>query len=67
MICPECKKERLQLAPFYKGGKATTMCTVCALKEKNEYHGLPEGTRFGGAIANQMYEDEIAFEKKGKK
>ena len=47
MICPECKKERLQLAPFFKGGKAITMCAVCALKVKNEYHGLPEGTRFG--------------------
>ena len=63
MICPECKKERLKLAPFYKGGKAITMCAICALKEKNEYHILPEGTPFGGQIAQQMYEDEIKFEK----
>jgi hypothetical protein len=39
------------------------LCPICALKERNALHGLPEDTPFQGPIARQMYEEALSYVK----
>jgi hypothetical protein len=64
--CPNCHNTfpaRL-LAPLITNEGAFELCPICALKVRNALHGLPEDTPFQGEIAQQMYEEALAYVKK---
>jgi len=50
---------------FIDGGYMS-VCGVCALEIRNEAFGLPEGTPFGGEMAQEIYEETLEY-LKGKK
>ena len=49
----------LAIQPFFAGGQYFPMCPICALRTRNEMHGLPPDTPFQGEMAQQMYEDFV--------
>ena len=63
-VCDVCKKERLVIVPHFINSEYVEMCAICALKQRNEFHGLPEGTLFHGEMANELWEREVAHEGK---
>lgn len=68
-ICVKCEEEFPDeiLSPMIGGGGPEgLMCGVCALKERNEFHGLPEDTPFQGEIAQQFYEQALAIKERRK-
>lgn len=43
-----------------------SVCPICALRRRNATHGLPLNTPFTGEIAQSMYEQAIAYDRKRK-
>ena len=68
MKCSNCKRnfpsELVQ--PMFIDGGYMSVCGVCALEIRNEAFGLPEGTPFGGEMAQEIYEETLEY-LKGKK
>jgi hypothetical protein len=65
--CPNCNNtfpSRL-LAPMTTSAGTFVLCPICTLKVRNALHGLPEETPFQGEIAQQMYEEALAYVKNG--
>lgn len=61
--CELCKKRRLNVSVLHMSVKETKrVCAICALKERNKHHHLPENTPFKGHQANLMLEKEIVYE-----
>jgi len=66
-ICVECKEEFPSeiLSPLITSeGNTGLLCGVCALKLRNELHGLPLNTPFKGEIAQWLHEKAMKIKKK---
>lgn len=68
--CVECleKFPAEILSPMITSeGNTGLLCGVCALRLRNEAHGLPLGTPFQGEVAQWMYEEAMKLkESRGK-
>ena len=58
--CEQCKKK--YPAHLF----STPVCPICALRNRNAIHGLPENEPFQGEIAASMYDEAIAFDEQRK-
>ncbi len=56
--CPQCKQK--YPGEIMMGG----VCPICALKNRNETHGMPANTPFQGEIASDLHAQAVAFDKK---
>ena len=66
MKCQKCKRnypDRLINNGNFNG-EWIDCCPICALKMRNEIHGLPPETPFNGEIAQGMYDEAVAYAKK---
>lgn len=57
--CKECKfnyKNEEVMQPLITSKGTQLLCAICALKVRNQLHGLPENTPFQGEQAQYMYE-----------
>ena len=57
--CNECNKTfpAWLIHPLTSSNGTCYQCPICALKEINELHGLPEDEPFFGETANYMWEE----------
>ena len=65
--CHECGEKFPSeiLSPMMVCGEYTGLiCGVCALKIRNETHGLPIDTPFQGEVAQWMYEKALEIKHK---
>lgn len=46
---------------LYTSEGYTYACPICALKQTNKLHGLPENTPFQGEMAREYYEEAINY------
>jgi hypothetical protein len=49
------------MAPFVTSYGTVVCCPICALKQRNEMHGLPKSTPFHGETARDMYDEAIQY------
>lgn len=49
------------LSDFVSSSGRVQSCPICALRELNIIHELPEGTPFQGEVAAQMYEEAVQY------
>lgn len=61
--CDECKLKFPDelISPLVGNNGHINVCGVCALKLRNEAHGLSADTPFTGEIAKQMYDDALDY------
>lgn len=66
--CQRCKRTVPShcVSPLVMGGggeglRQIMLCAVCALEVRNADLGLPKNTPFQGEIANDMYEEAMAY------
>ena len=61
--CPECHKSFPShlIQPMIGFLPPRDMCPICALRIRNEEHGLPKDTPFQGEIAKEMHEEAKRF------
>ena len=64
-LCTECDRRFPEdlLLPVNSGEGARLICPICALKMRNEQHGLPKGTPFTGEQL-VYYKKAIEYRKK---
>jgi len=69
--CPKCKKDFPEhlINPMYiacplDDSGEHLMCPLCALKVRNNLHGVPEDTPFRGTIANKHWEEATEYARK---
>ena len=67
--CRECKKDFPEhlIQPLHVSNHPDIedghylMCPLCALKIRNDIHGLPKDTPFTGTIAHQHWEEATKY------
>lgn len=60
-MCCECNREFPPrfINSMFIDGSYYPMCSICALRVRNEIHGLPPNTPFKGELANELYEETL--------
>lgn len=61
--CPLCEREyeSHMIQEMRTSDGAYYVCPICALKIRNEMHGLPENTPFSGKKAQAAWHDAMAY------
>ena len=59
--CDKCNRQFPEhlIHPFWGSENIQQCCPICALKIRNEMHGLPKNTPFTGSQAQESYEEAV--------
>lgn len=68
-VCPRCKESFPSTVMSHLIGSdyKEPLCAICALKIRNQIHGLPKNTPFQGKIAQEMYKKAKEIRKRRNK
>lgn len=68
MKCRQCKRKFPDglIQSMCVNGDYVDCCPICALRIRNELHGLPRNTLFGGSLAQSLYKQAVEHLKQTK-